>query len=336
MSSTNKTEKLGLNIWVGSDRSQRTDFNSDNQKIDDFAKQISNKISEIDIDRIYFCGQTTGENNYEVTNENITEYYTGLTIRIVIGINSTSASTININSLGSKTIKDSLGNDISEGGLKQGLMYQLSYNGSNFQLLGKGGGGNADASKLLTGYTATTDEGSIIGTMPNIGSAISNLNCGGKFIIQEGYHNGTGYVQANSLASQTEATATSEDIIAGKTAWVNGLLLTGIAESVEVGVVSTDVIVADSSRNLYVTGFPLLENEILIFYGKAWNTSGTKYTVNTLVNSLNMTYVYADYDGASSGTFSESAMNTGKWKIMHCGINTADGAGSVNYIKIKL
>ena len=37
MSATNKTSYLGLSSWLGSDKPQRTDFNSDNQKIDDFA-----------------------------------------------------------------------------------------------------------------------------------------------------------------------------------------------------------------------------------------------------------------------------------------------------------
>lgn len=34
MSSTNKTKKLGLNSWIGSDKPERTDFNTDNEKID--------------------------------------------------------------------------------------------------------------------------------------------------------------------------------------------------------------------------------------------------------------------------------------------------------------
>ena len=34
MSSTNKTEKLGLNSWIGSDKPKRIDFNTDNEIID--------------------------------------------------------------------------------------------------------------------------------------------------------------------------------------------------------------------------------------------------------------------------------------------------------------
>ena len=35
MASTNKTENLGLNLWDGTDRPQRVDFNSDNMLIDE-------------------------------------------------------------------------------------------------------------------------------------------------------------------------------------------------------------------------------------------------------------------------------------------------------------
>ena len=39
MSATNKTSYLGLSSWLGSDKPQRTDFNSDNEKIDAFASE---------------------------------------------------------------------------------------------------------------------------------------------------------------------------------------------------------------------------------------------------------------------------------------------------------
>lgn len=39
MSATNKTSFLGLSSWLGSDKPQRTDFNADNEKIDEFASE---------------------------------------------------------------------------------------------------------------------------------------------------------------------------------------------------------------------------------------------------------------------------------------------------------
>ena len=45
MSSTNKTTNLGLNQWIGSDRSKREDFVDDNKKIDDWAGQVNTQLN---------------------------------------------------------------------------------------------------------------------------------------------------------------------------------------------------------------------------------------------------------------------------------------------------
>ena len=63
--------------------------------------------------------------------------------------------------------------------------------------------------------------------MTNNGAKTASLNCGGSYTIPAGYHNGSGKVTANSLSSQTSATATAADISKGKTAWVNGSKITG-------------------------------------------------------------------------------------------------------------
>ena len=63
--------------------------------------------------------------------------------------------------------------------------------------------------------------------MTNNGAVSKTLNCGGSYTIPAGYHNGSGKVTVNSLASQTSATATAADLGSGKTAWVNGVRITG-------------------------------------------------------------------------------------------------------------
>lgn len=126
---------------------------------------IKDQINDIEEDRIYYCGATTGTNDYVCSNSKIKAYKEGLTIRIKIGITNTDACTININSLGAKPILDSNGNPISANGFKADIIYQLSYNGVNFIVLGKGGGGTATPDKIMKKYTATTDAGLIEGTM---------------------------------------------------------------------------------------------------------------------------------------------------------------------------
>ena len=86
---------------------------------------------------------------------------------------------------------------------------------------------NATASQILSGYTAYVKGSKVAGSMVNRGAVTSSLNCGNSYTIPEGYHNGSGKVAANSLASQTSATAVAADILTGKTAYVNGTRLTG-------------------------------------------------------------------------------------------------------------
>lgn len=86
------------------------------------------------------------------------------------------------------------------------------------------------SSHVLSGDTylgADTDDEVGTGTMPNNGAVSQALNCGGSYTIPEGYHDGSGKVTANSLSSQTSATAAAADILTGKTAYVNGSKITG-------------------------------------------------------------------------------------------------------------
>ena len=86
---------------------------------------------------------------------------------------------------------------------------------------------NATADKILSGYKAYSGGKLLTGTMTNRGAISSNLNCGQSYTIPAGYHNGSGKVTANSLASQTQATANANNLSNGVTAWVNGQKITG-------------------------------------------------------------------------------------------------------------
>ena len=85
----------------------------------------------------------------------------------------------------------------------------------------------AGAAHILTGYEAWVNGGRVTGTMANQGAKTAALNSGGSYTIPAGWHNGQGKVTANSLASQTAASAAAGDILTGKTAWVKGSKITG-------------------------------------------------------------------------------------------------------------
>ena len=88
--------------------------------------------------------------------------------------------------------------------------------------------GTAVASDVLSGKTFSNSSGvGLTGTMVNRGAINQTLNAGGSYTIPAGYHNGSGKVTVNSLASQTSANAGAGQILNGYTAWVNGNKITG-------------------------------------------------------------------------------------------------------------
>ena len=98
-----------------------------------------------------------------------------------------------------------------------------------------GGGGGADtsvvtatSSDVLIGKIIVNADGEpISGTMANNGTVNQTLSAGGSYTILEGYHSGAGKVNAKTLAEQTIANATADQILSGSTAWVNGSQITG-------------------------------------------------------------------------------------------------------------
>lgn len=89
--------------------------------------------------------------------------------------------------------------------------------------------GDAADSQVLVGktYYNTNPKNKRTGSMVNQGAVNQTLNAGGSYTIPAGYHNGSGKVTANSLASQTGGTASAGHILSGQTAWVNGNKITG-------------------------------------------------------------------------------------------------------------
>ena len=135
-------------------------------------------------------------NTYTVTlNPALKTYTEGIAIAVKINVSNTGAATVNINGLGAKSIRDPRGNTLPAGKLTAGSIYTLRYNGTNFILQGEGVSGNATASDLLSGKTASTDAGDITGTMPNragdnvnLASSVSGTTL--KLRAPNGYYDG--------------------------------------------------------------------------------------------------------------------------------------------------
>ena len=129
----------------------------------------------------------------------------------------------------------------------EGALNELYTNYNN--LLSKG---DASASNILTGKKVLVKGKEVTGTMANNGSVSKSLAAGGSYTIPAGYHDGTGKVTANSLASQTSATATAAQILSGKTAYVNGSKVTGTMTN-KAGTTVKARAVSSDDNNTYLT-----------------------------------------------------------------------------------
>ncbi len=89
--------------------------------------------------------------------------------------------------------------------------------------------GDVSDSQVLEGktYYNTNPKIKKKGSMVNHGAVSISLNADASYTVPAGFHNGGGKVAANSLVSQTSATATSAKILSGQTAWANGSKVTG-------------------------------------------------------------------------------------------------------------
>lgn len=85
----------------------------------------------------------------------------------------------------------------------------------------------AKESDILIGKTAWVKKKLLTGTMKNNPTTQKTLLAGESYTIPEGYHGGNDKIKAENLDVQTPGDATSDDVVKGKSCWVNGKFITG-------------------------------------------------------------------------------------------------------------
>lgn len=175
----------------------------------------------------------------------------------------------------------------------------------------------ATAGQILTGQTAYVKGSKVAGTMSNQGAKTTSLNCGGSYTIPAGYHNGSGKVTANSLASQTAGTATAADIASGKTAYVNGAKVTG-TKPVQNYEGFYAYLMTDSSYPVFNDLFETRDDGQVYVYGGAAQTviyRNAEYGNNT----DNPTYSFnVEYTPGQNITVKNSKPGYYRWRLYIC------------------
>lgn len=163
----------------------------------DYADELHPKTSADQVVGQVLFQTATGTNTYAITDAKVSEYTAGLRVTVKFTNANTGASTININSLGAKSIVKAGGTALSSGNLKANGVYTLVYDGVNFQLQGEGASGNATASDLLSGKTAVSDAGELTGTIPSKGAATITPSTVNQTIASGQYLSGTQTIQGD-------------------------------------------------------------------------------------------------------------------------------------------
>ena len=164
-----------------------------------------------------------------------------------------------------------------------------------------------------------------VGEMTNQGAKTASLNCGGTYTIPAGFHNGSGKVTANSLASQTSATATASTIRSGYTAWVNGSKLTGNIASKAAATYTPSTSTQTISAGQYLSGVQTI--------------SGSPYlTAANIKKGVTIFGVTGTFEGYVSDTL--YFYNSGTWSnLSSTGVTKTTSGGSIvvsnNYIALQ-
>ena len=85
----------------------------------------------------------------------------------------------------------------------------------------------AEEFDIISGKTAYVNGEQIEGRMPNNGILTETISAGETYTLPSGYYDEGSTITAKSLENQTEANATSYEILEGFNAWVNGIKING-------------------------------------------------------------------------------------------------------------
>lgn len=179
------------------------------------------------------------------------------------------------------------------------------------------------AADLLTGTQLIDQEGNVVqGSMPNNADVVESLAAGASYTIPLGYHNGNGTVTANTLSSQTQGTATAQDILEGETAWVNGQQITGTA--------TPSSIAADATATAQTILSPYTA---YVASGKVTGTIQTNTSDNVTINANEVSVESGYYGEQVSVSIPTATQAVPSITVSESGLITATATQESGYVE---
>lgn len=158
----------------------------------------------------------SGTDTYTVTISWATSYQTGLNFLATFVNANTGSATLNINGLGAKTFKKFSGGskaNLASGDISAGQIYQIVYDGTDFQVsIPSGGGGGSGTVTSVSVATANGFSGSVANatTTPAITLTLQNATT-----AQSGQLTSTDWNTFNNKVSTTRTISTTSPITGG-------------------------------------------------------------------------------------------------------------------------
>jgi hypothetical protein len=130
--------------------------------------------------------------------------------------------------------------------------------------------GTAIPSHIIEGETAWVEGIKITGTMSVNKPVEKDLLAGEHYHIEEGYHDGSGWIWATDLDKQTEGNITPDTVLEGYTGWANGAKIEGV-----VPINPQVVITLNAGETYYIPEGYHAGNSTISALGKEYETDGT-------------------------------------------------------------
>lgn len=259
----------------------------------------------------------SGTDTYTASIPGLTAYGVGLEVKILFTNSNTASSTLQIGSLAVITLKKNGSTNLSPGDIPAGATLKLSYDGTNFQVLGLGGSG------AVTSVTGTTNR------ITSTGGLTPVIDISGSYVGQ------TSITTLGTIGTGTWNGTVIGSAYGGAGA-ISGLLKANGSGTVSAATAGTDYLTPSGSGSS-LTGVWLAASGVTLTGANTITATGTN----------NVTFNYATL-GANTGFLinsnaSDAASNTGTvFKVTKTGANasqttygiyssnTSTGASSIN------
>lgn len=300
----------GTDLVVSNPSSDLAAIISDISNVENRLTTDEGSINSLKNEVIRFTVSTGSANTYLANLSDVTAYYSGLILNVVINVDNTGASTLNVTGLSAKAIKFA-GNDLTAGTLKANTICQLIYDGTVFNLQPTAKQVN-DLQNDLASHKADNMYQSAGGTSTAITLTIKGTLTNGYPItfIASANNNGAA-TTINGKPLYKPGTTTAPTLIVGKayTVWYNSASTCFfIKASAEGDAVAGDVLAGKKFSNDNDTGLAGtldLSNLTANNIKKGVNINGItgtllgKYTIKTGLSGVGPTLCGLDADGNS-------------------------------------